>query len=314
MPYSLYRLNFSTGLHIGTSNGGPSLDSGEMTIHSDTIFSALCCDCGDEDRNRLYSYFAQGNLMISGANPFQDEEYFLPKPIIPYTGKRQEPIENLSGKIFKKIKYIPLTLFDEYLGSLAGETVLEPERIKNEFGKMSLHERVAITGQEQSLPYYVGVWRFFQGTGLYLILQYKENEVRNFFTERLKSLGLSGIGGKRASGLGKFQVEECELPQKLSDLLEDEAAEYHMLLGTALPKADEINQVLEGSWYSVVRRGGFVQSESYAVQQRRKRTIYMLGPGSCLKTRFEGEIFDLSEGGSHPVWRCGKSIFLGVRL
>ena len=70
MAYSLYRLKFTTGLHMGLDSGGPSLDDGRMAIHSDTLFSALCCELSnDTEIARLYDYFASGVLTVSDALP-----------------------------------------------------------------------------------------------------------------------------------------------------------------------------------------------------------------------------------------------------
>jgi CRISPR-associated protein Csm4 len=104
------------------------------------------------------------------------------------------------------------------------------------------------------------------------------------------------------------------VPTELLKLLKDEEAPYQMLLGTALPPDSELDEVLEDGWYSLVRRGGFIRSATYAPGQLKKRTIYMLAPGSCLRRRFKGGMFDLSDNGAHPVWRCGNSLFVGVNL
>ena len=61
-----------------------------------------------------------------------------------------------------------------------------------------------------------------------------------------------------------------------------------MLLGTALPIDAELDDVLSDSWYALVRRGGFIRSATYAPGQLKKRTLYMLAPGSCLRFRFRG--------------------------
>jgi CRISPR/Cas system CSM-associated protein Csm4 (group 5 of RAMP superfamily) len=68
MEYSLYRLNFTTCLHIGRDTGAVSLDSSRMAIHADTLFAALCCEAaGDERLGKLVEYFTEGTLAISDA-------------------------------------------------------------------------------------------------------------------------------------------------------------------------------------------------------------------------------------------------------
>jgi CRISPR-associated protein Csm4 len=297
---------------MGLDSGGPSLDDGRMAIHSDTLFSALCCELSnDTEIARLYDYFASGVLTVSDALPYRGDELYLPKPILFLDAKREGKEE--SKKALKALEYIPLSFFAEYLKSLSGERI-DLKQFESSFGVLTIHERAAIKGVEQAQPYSVATWRFANDSGLYILLRSENDAARTFFEETLTALGLSGIGGKRSSGLGKFAVENAPLPPELLALLDDEHAPYQMLLGTALPADEELDEVLSGGWYLTVRRGGFVQSASYAKKSLKKRTIYMLGAGSCLKKRFDGDIFDLSSGGNHPVWRCGKTLFVGVAL
>ncbi len=310
MAYTLYRLEFLTGLHIGREDGGESLDDCRMTIHSDTIFSALCCECSNtEEIQLLHRYFSNDDLTISGAFPYTGDEYFLPKPVLFLDTRREgKPGQR---KELKSIEFIPCSLFDRYLRELS-EGEMHPENFKHDFGIQDVSTRVALRKTPQ--PYNVAYWRFAPGAGLYIIVRYKDQSALTFFESILVSLGCSGIGGKQSSGLGKFNVTRKPVPPGLEKLLEDEKAGFQMLLGTALPEDDELDHLLSDGWYSVVRRGGFVRSASYSDKPLKKRTLYMLAPGSCLKKRFHGGIFDVSEGGTHPVWRCGKTLFAGVRI
>lgn len=311
MPYSLYKLEFTTGLHVGVDRGGTSLDDSRMTIHSDTLFSAMCCECSkDMDINRLYKYFYDGDLAISDTLPFHGEEYFLPKPVL-YTGNFRREGKPQIKKALKSVEFIPISKFNEYLEGLFG-TEIGPENFKYDFGGLATYTRVSLRGEPQ--PYQVAYWRFTEGSGLYVIVYYKNQTALSFFEDILSSLGHSGIGGKQSAGLGKYIVKNVPLPPKLEGLLEDINAGYQMMLGTALPNDEELQDALSGGWYTTIRRGGFVKSESYSQRYLKKRTMYMLSPGSCLKTRFDGGMFDLSDGGAHPVWRCGKTLFAGVRI
>lgn len=311
MAYSLYKLEFTSGLHIGTDTGGASLDDGRMTIHSDTLFSALCCECsGKGCIERLYKCFSEGDIVISDALPYKESEYFLPKPVV-YTGNFKNEGRPEVKKSLKSIEYIPLSLFDEYMRGLSGSRI-DTEQFKSNFGGLTVNTKVAMGDIPQ--PYQLAFWNFVQNTGLYIIVKYQSSSDLSFFEDILAALGLSGIGGKQSSGLGKFNVKKETLPSKLEVMLDDSDAEYQMLLGTALPNNNELDNTLLGGWYMTIRRGGFVRSENYSNTQRKKRTMFMLSSGSCLKTRFDGDIFDLSEGGNHPVWRCGKTLFAGVRV
>jgi len=126
MAYSLYKLEFSTGLHIGVDRGGSSLDDGRMAIHSDTLFSALCCECAKNGSvNQLYDLFAGNLLTISDALPYHKDELYLPKPVL-FTGNVKREGNSELKKIFKAIEYIPLSVFSEYVGSMASGGEMDP--------------------------------------------------------------------------------------------------------------------------------------------------------------------------------------------
>jgi CRISPR-associated protein Csm4 len=313
MAYTVYKLKFSTGLHVGQDTGRPSLDDGRMTIHSDTLFAALCCEAVKKGQlAQLVNYFSHDVLAISDTFPFKDEELYLPKPVL-FTGDRRREGEPGLRKKFKALEYIPLSQFAAYLRGLKGVPV-DLDEMHEDFGSMSVVTKVAIAGQEQPQPYHQAIWRFFDGCGLYVIVRSQEERPLAFLIDLLAGLGLSGVGGKQSAGMGKFAVEEIPLPLELARMLENDRATWQMLLGTALPVDSELDQALDGGWYALIKRGGFVRSDDYAPVQLKKRSIYMLAPGSCLKRRFSGGIFDLSDNGAHSVWRCGHTLFAGVSL
>lgn len=313
MEYSLYKLEFSTALHMGEDTGGASLDNSRMTIHSDTLFSALCCEAARDGRiTQLIQFFSEDVLTISDTFPYAGEEFFLPKPII-FVDNEARKSEEGQKKLFKSLEFIPFSRFNDYLQGLKGDPV-DLNNMSRTFGHLTTNTKVAIKGQELPLPYHVASWRFLPECALYLIVRSQNEKALAFFEELLIDLGLSGVGGKQSSGLGKFTPHRTPLPQELLYLLEDEEAKYQMLLGTALPTEEEMDEALQDGWYATIRRGGFVRSETYAPQALKKKTIYMLSPGSSLTTRFTGGLFNLADGGAHPVWRCGKTLFMGVNL
>lgn len=313
MDYSLYKLEFSTPLHMGRDAGGPSLDNGQMAIHADTVFGALCCEAaGDQRLQQLVDYFTEGVLAISDALPYAGDELFLPKPIVYVTNRQREGDAGLKKKL-KDIEYIPLSGFDAYLENLSGPDP-DLDSLDRTFGQLSTLTRVGIKGNDAPLPYHVAAWRFAEGCGLYVVAGYEKEDALSMVEDLLAGLGMSGIGGKRSSGWGKFAVQKALLPEAFRARLEDGGALYQMLLGTALPADGEMEDLLRQGWYTVVRRGGFVSSDTYAPGQLKKKTMYMLGPGSCLTHRFRGGMHDLSDNGAHPVWRLANSLFMGVNI
>ncbi|MFQ9394527.1 MAG: hypothetical protein ACLR2E_11275 [Lachnospiraceae bacterium] len=82
-----------------------------------------------------------------------------------------------------------------------------------------------------------------------------------------------------------------------------------------LPEDQEMEKILENASYSVLKRSGFVSSETYAEQQRRKKEICMfLMPAHAFEKTFEGRLIEEREGGRHSVFRYEKALFLGVDI
>ena len=308
MEHFLYRLNFSTALHIGKDAGGPSLDDGQMIIHADTLFAALCCEAVRGGRiTQHVKYFADGILSISDALPYAGDEIFLPRPVL-FTENRKRAGDSALAKALKNKDYIPLSFFGDYLKSMQQlDFNLESLKSESDFGYLTTLTRVAIKGNSPPLPYHVAAWRFADGCGLYIIVRSEQEEARTMFASLLAELGLSGIGGKQSSGWGKFEVKPGPVPDELLRLLEDKQAEYQMLMGTALPVDNELDTVC-------LTAGTNSRGLIFVYLRMKKQTIYMLASGSCLRSRFKGAMFDLSDNGAHPVWRCGNTLFVGVTI
>ena len=85
-----------------------------------------------------------------------------------------------------------------------------------------------------------------------------------------------------------------------------------ILLSVALPKEDELESALDKASYQLLKRSGYVASENYADEWKKKKDLYVFSAGSCFEQRFEGDIYDVSDNGKHPVYRYAKALFLGV--
>jgi CRISPR-associated protein Csm4 len=312
MPYSLYKLTFPAGAHFGADTG-PSPDDTRMTVRVDTLFSALFIEalsagCAQE----LLDAAQAGHLILSDGLPYNAGDLYLPKPIYALQHPAARPVDTRQAKALRKLEYIPLSLFADYIRGLSG-TQLPADTLDAEFGLAEVRVRAAIRGQEEPTPYQAAVYRFRPGCGLYLIVYHRDDAVRDMFSTLLNNLAPVGIGGQRSPGWGGFAVQQSPVPPSLLALLDAQEAPVQMLLGTALPAQEELDTALQGGWYALVRRAGFVASPTHAPTPLRKHTTYALQPGSCLSARFTGCLLDVSPpGGSHPVWRLGKTLFAGV--
>lgn len=306
MEYKVYKMSFQTAVHFG--NG--QLESGEYTFCADTLFSALCQEAykiSEEMLKNLYECACKGQIKFSDAFPYIGGTYYLPKPMMKID-KEQEVSSSIIKKAYKKLKYIPLNYFDKYL---RGEyDVLEDEGMDS-LGKHNVKAAVAIRGREETEPYRVGEYYFNQGNGLYFIVGYENDEIFMMIQELLENLMYSGIGGKRASGYGRFEMNITKLPDELEKRLTSEGEKY-MTLSVSLPK-EELKNVMEGAQYALSKRSGFVASENYAETQMRKRDLYVFKAGACFLKKFKGDVYDVSgKVGKHAVYRYAVPLFMEV--
>lgn len=115
----------------------------------------------------------------------------------------------------------------------------------------------------------------------------------------------------KSSGLGRFIYKVCKVPEDMMGYLKKKS-EKNILLSTALPEDEELEQVIKDSSYLLIKRSGFVDSSEYALQQMRKRDLYVFSSGSCFAHTFRGRIIEERNGGKHPVFRYAKAFFMGV--
>jgi CRISPR-associated protein Csm4 len=214
-------------------------------------------------------------------------------------------------KAYKKLKFIEADTMTEYV---AGKyDVSKAPNLNEELGSFDMKVSASIRGEEQTIPYRVGAYYFKEENGLYIIVGYEGEEVLSFVEELLESLSYVGIGGKRMSGMGRFELRPGRMPDSMQNRLEEAGSRY-MTLSVALPQEEEIEAALENAQYLLCKRSGFVSSDTYAKSQMRKRNLYVLKAGACVCERFKGDIYDVSgNGGTHPVYRYAKPMFLKIR-
>ena len=303
MKYGVYQLEFLTGVHFGTG----SLQESAYTFHADQLFSALCLEALKVGKEKLFYEAAEtGKLLFSDGLPYCGDCYYVPKPIL-YV-ERKDPGNSEIKKQMKKLGYLPLEALDPYLcGSLdiASLPDFDP-------GRAELRSFVSVRNENgEALPCRIGVFTFRRGWGLYFLAGYADDGSRELLEELLQMLSFRGIGGKKASGLGRFRFRSAGLLPAFADRLSKDHGRQ-MLLSAALPGEEELETVLPGSTYLLEKRSGFAASAGCGEEEIRKADLFVFSAGSCFMCRFEGAICDVSDGGSHPVWRMEKPLFLGL--
>lgn len=307
MDYKIFKLEFPGAVHFGRKD----LEDGEYACCADTVFSALCQEAlhmGSDALLRLYRYAKEGTLQLSDAFPYRKDSYYIPRPM-----KRVETGEyagdSVIKKAYRKLKYIPMEMLDVYLDG-AYDVLNAPD--SGMLGRFEMKVSACVRNGEETKPYRLGTYYFHPGNGLYVIVGYRETDAFAFVEELFARLSFSGIGGRRSAGLGRFRLLSGKLPEDIRGRLQGDGRRY-MSLSVSLPKECELDKVLEGAEYILCKRSGFVASENYAPEQRRKRDLYVLKAGSCFGIRYQGDIYDVSgPGGAHPVYRYAKPMLMEV--
>ena len=333
MKYFLYQLVFDTPVHFGSTEEGGKLEQSDMTYRSDTLFSALCCELAAmNDENgitRLYQAVQNGQFVFSDLFPYKnmagDYAFYLPKPILTMPKTEIEPSEYEAfrkqatlQKKQKKLQYIRVSQLEEYIHSLQSG---KPEQwdISN-FGQSDLVTRVNCLDKVPR-PYYVNQFTFAADAGLYGIVGYEQEEDQEWFCQVLQAVGLTGIGGKRSSGYGKFHFLDDPILMdeqgvydddgQLYRLLTEQKTKQYMNISVLLPNKDDISIVKKGQ-YKLCKRSGFLSPDGTPAQK--KNDVYMIASGSCFPIRMQGEIATLSDATNHPVWRYGKGLYVGLMV
>lgn len=137
-------------------------------------------------------------------------------------------------------------------------------------------------------------------------------------------LGMTGIGGKRSSGWGKYRLEDDPLELSEDDfyggddavlykMLSSDHAEYYMTLSSFLPSLEEVKDAAAGTG-KIIKRGGFAWSRDM-ISAAKTNSVYMMASGACFSKRLAGRIADVNNGSApHPVYKYGKGLFVGLPL
>ena len=301
----LFRLHFGA-VHFGDDGLGAST----VSCKADTLFSALCISAlragGEVVLAQLLAAVTKGELRFTDLLPFVGDTYLVPKPIMAvHVNAKSAAESNTAKKQAKRIAYVPIS---QLPGFLSGASDLEQlANLQNEIGVGELTDHATIhNGKVDAEPFKVGTFRFANNSGLWLLAQGSVSELA-ILTRLLEQT--SALGGERSSGYGSFNLEQVPAIPAAITAITAHPAGSAMLLTTAIPDDAELDQVLPGATYQLVRRSGFVASPSFAETPRRKRDIYKFAAGSVTQP-FNGVVLDVAIGGSHPVWSYAKPLFL----
>ena len=345
----LCKLKFETAVHFGAPDSALSLETAEDHFCADTLFSALCHTAlsmyGSDGVSVLCEDVRTGKFLLSDAMPWKKDAsgmdiLFIPRPMFHSDTRRD--IDPQKRKAIKKLTWLPVSVLDAFSAFSRGTGDFDWSDIPKEFGDFTVRERAAISREDggDSNPYAVGAFQFYPDCGLYFIALLDNPETETRFASLLAGLGATGIGGKTASGYGKFSLAELinlsnpvntdsspvntdSLPENpgnshdaqavwLEQALFRTESPVQILLTTSLPRADEMETALDNAYFQMIRRAGFARPGSMGNQDRKKRAQYFLVSGSVLHHRFSGDLYPVGAEMDSPVFRYGRPIFLGL--
>lgn len=298
MLYKVYKFEFNN-VHFGNNQ----LNESEYTFLADTLFSALYIEALKIGKNdEFFTKCKNGEIVFSDAFPYIRDKYYIPKPMMCIENKDKG--NSIEKKLYKKLLYIPIDELDNYL---AGKMHISENPLK-ELGENEYRKINSVRHEEDVLPYDIGLFRFSKNCGLYILAKFLDEKTQELFENLLEILSFYGIGGKKSIGMGKFEFKYGKMNERF---LKKGGANF-MLLSSALPKNEELENALENSSYLLKKRSGFIFSKTYANEFQKKKELYVFSAGSCFKNKFEGDIYDVSKQGNHPVYRMAKGFFLEV--
>ena len=294
MTYKMYIMNFHTA-HFGAG----TLDSSKMTFAADRLFSALAIEAKKMGKmEEFVSLAGLDGFVLSDAFPYQSGP-FLPKPIGFPTFDQPDLTTDVKevrrqAKMAKKLQFIPLDKFDSYVN---GTLFKDAEHAVTNF----------VTKNQPHLDgalYQVSTVRYRYDSSLYVIAN--ESELLN---ELMASLQYTGIGGKRSSGYGQFDLTILDLPDSFKNRLTKVHQGPVMTLTTSLPVEKELEYAMETGSYLLSKSSGFAFSTE-TNENYRKQDLYKFASGSTFSETFTGQIVDVRPlDFPHEVLSYAKPLF-----
>ena len=313
MIFDIYKLSFKSPLHLSKGKLN-SYESSDVTLHSDTIKSALFVSM-----LQLYNVAEANNFMetvnVSSAFPFNELGCWLPKPLSFSFGA----LETSDNR--KKLKQIKFFTSAQYTQVLNGETpILDKDFLQPKVWKSDITQRVKINYYKDSEPFYLEkLYPENENSGLYFIFLLNGFEAAKL-NAAMNLLGDNGFGLQRTLGNGQFEPTKSNLEIELP-----ENSTAWVSLSLYRPKnKEEIGNVLEKSSYQYIKRGGWISSPEHEEHLSiRKQAVMMFTEGSVFgfeerrnSILIKGMKENLrplwNEEKLHNVYRDGNAIFLPI--
>ena len=266
-------------------------------------------------------------FLLSSAFPYFQQSYFLPRPLGSTAPKL--PDEDLhSHKKLKKIQWVASSLWHLTTANdlqfrvgdidIVQSTVALPKANYDSPEKMKLWveegrprlatDRISGAPLEGQL-FNFGRVHFHPDAGLYFLVNFDSENVRQCFEAALSLLGDSGIGADRSNGNGFFSWQRADNFPKL--MITNSNTSVALSLISPAP-GDFSDTWLDGASYNLTSRGGWIAHHGL-----RRRRLRMFTEGSQFRRPLVGHVVEVTPTNTsgeklspHPVYRDGRGFFI----
>ena len=301
----IVKLNPESPFHIGEA--GIGLEETSFTVHSDTLFSAICNTYallyGEDELEHLLNQFGrEPPFLLSSAFLFIEDMLTFPIPLNVNWSKFMNESQNKKEhtyeliKKLKKVQFVSKEIFYSILRDEQDILSETPNIEKNilfsseetppdEIYSILEAPHIALDRRSQSSSiYHVGEVHYAPACGLYFFLKTQSD-----YDSRIKAaihlLGDEGLGGKRSSGKGLFN------PVFLSNDYKIPHTPMDITLSLIFPIQKELSIIKEGS-YKMIMRKGWIYSPR--IKSLRKKSVRMLTEGSTFPRKVKGQLIDVT--------------------
>lgn len=311
--FDRYLLRLAAPLHLG--GRGIGIEATELTVRSDTLFSALVIGLqqtgGDGLVAELLDRYRQDDppFVLSSSFPWVGETFLLPRPRVVPAGGPSRRARWVSEAVLRRLlrgeapddSPEPLDLGAESTAWLLPEErrALEPRRPYWAIGTVP---RVTVDRFTQaSAVYRAGRTVYGPEAGLHVLVLWRDRGWEPAFERALTYLADAGLGGERSAGYGQFRVERRE-----TITIEEPVGATHCLtLGLYHPTESEVGAgALDppAAYDLEVRRGW--TTDPGAVW---RKAVRMLAEGAVVQqtSPLIGDLVDVTPDGM-PRWRIAR--------
>ncbi len=350
----LIELNFKSGVHFGSDYASYGVEQVQGFAHSDTLFSSIINvlaatknefehlkwvkELFDNSKSEITIPFRISSFGFADISQ-GDHKYYLPKPLIHPKLTIEDLLKTDKIKELKQRQFISLEVFQKWQTEDLLDldfAVDEEKEIKDFWTEETKTQHLTDNETAATQIYHAGLVYYYDYIRPFFLIELDEEKFPfNDFKELLKTMQHFGLGGRRTSGSGIFEICEEDWLPITEDSIEDIKKinpSFNVQKNDARIRFTELFKTNSNSWYlfstlfpqtinetdveayNLIPRKGWFFSTISGVQLKRK-SCFMLSEGSILKNEIEGKLVDVTpqEFTEHKIYRYGIPFYIPYR-